>query len=65
MPLAKMPCGIYSLPQQNTMAVKQRNTGTHVPAARPSTPSVIFTAFTVPTMTNAAKMKYSGSETGT
>ena len=36
-----------------------------VPAARPSTPSVRLTAFTVPTMTKAAKMKYSHSGIGT
>ena len=46
-------------------ATKNRHTGIDVPDASPSMPSVMFTAFTVPTMTNAAKMKYSGSETGT
>ena len=35
-----------------------------VPAARPSTPSVRFTEFTVPTMTKAAKMKYTTSGRG-
>ena len=36
---------------------KNMHTGMLVPAARPSTPSVRFTAFTVPTMTKAAKTK--------
>ena len=42
-------------------AAKNRNTGRDVPLARPSIPSVIFTALTVPTMTKAAKTKYSHS----
>ena len=44
-------------------ATKNRHTGMEVPEARPSSPSVRFTALTVPTMTKAAKMKYSQSGT--
>ena len=56
-----MPNCRYSLPQAILMTTKNRNTGMEVPVARPSTPSVMFTALTVPTMTKAANMKYSHS----
>ena len=40
--------------------MKNSATGMVTPAAKPSIPSVIFTAFTVPTITNAANTMYSG-----
>ena len=40
---------------------KNSPTGTVTLAARPSIPSVMLTAFTVPTITKAAKTKYSHS----
>ena len=52
-----MPSAVYSPPQRKVTAAKNTNTGMLVLAARPSTPSVRFTEFTVPTMTKAAKMK--------
>ena len=40
------------------MTRKNTPTGTVTLELRPSSPSVMFTAFTVPTMTKAAKMRY-------
>ena len=45
-------------------ATKNRHTGIDVPDASPSMPSVMFTAFTVPTMTKDANTKYSHSGIG-
>ena len=49
---AKIPSCRYSLPQAKVTRTKNRNTGIEVPVASPSTPSVILTALTVPTITN-------------
>ena len=44
-----------SLPHSTDTDRKKRETGMVTPVARPSMPSVRLTAFTVPTMTKAAK----------
>ena len=65
MPEANTPRDKKRSPQRMEMTAKKMHTGIVVLAARPSTPSVRFTELTVPTMTKAAKMTYSGSEIGT
>ena len=45
----------FSIPWPADTAVKNSATGMVTPVARPSIPSVMLTAFTVPTMTKAAK----------
>ena len=65
MPEANTPRDKNRSPQRMDSTAKKMHTGIVVLAARPSTPSVRFTELTVPTMTKAAKMTYSGSEIGT
>lgn len=64
-PDANMPSSRNSSPHATVTQTKNRHTGTEVPLARPVTPSVIFTALTVPTIINAANTKYSHSGMGT
>ena len=63
-PEANTPRERYVSPHSIVTATKNTHTGKLVPVARPSTPSVRFTALTVPTMTNAAKITYTGSGIG-
>ena len=55
---AKIPSCVS--PHQVATETKNSATGTVTVVARPSKPSVIFTAFTVPTMIKAASTKYTG-----